>query len=125
MTLKELKQYGYYAKKLKKYNAMIQSEIVDDAARGSTKEFPYILRVSKLHGLTPKGKQLYHDALSYWFKLKKIKEYISAIEDQQTRDMFELVFIKGKTYRAAAFSIGGKNTEDSVKKRIYRYIEKH
>lgn len=52
-----------------------------------------------------------------------IEEYIKGIEDWQTKKMFELHFIKGKTYLQTAIACGLGHKMDCVKKRIYRYVE--
>lgn len=53
------------------------------------------------------------------------EEYINNIEDYQTRKMFKLKFIKGKTYLQVAMQISkGELTEDAIEKRIKRYIAK-
>lgn len=51
------------------------------------------------------------------------EEYIRGIEDWQTRKIFELHFIKGKTYLQTAIACGLGHKMDCVKKRIYRYVE--
>ena len=53
------------------------------------------------------------------------EEYINGIEDYQTRKMFYLRFIKGKTYLQIAMEISnGKLSEDCIEKRIKRYLKK-
>ena len=51
------------------------------------------------------------------------EEYINSIEDYQTRKMFYLHFIKGKTFIQTAIECGLGGSSDCVKKRIYRYIQ--
>lgn len=54
---------------------------------------------------------------------KEIEEYISGIDDSLIRQIFTLRFIKGLSWRQVAFTVGGHNTEDSVKKICYRYLK--
>lgn len=54
----------------------------------------------------------------------RIAEYILGIEDSQTRLIFHLRVYDLMTWNAIADRIGGMNSEDSVKKRYYRYLKK-
>lgn len=53
----------------------------------------------------------------------ELMNYIIHIPDSQTRQIFMLRFIDGLTWSCIADIIGGHNTEDSVKKRCYRYFK--
>ena len=55
----------------------------------------------------------------------RIAEYILGIEDSQTRLIFHLRVFDLMTWNAIADKIGGMNSEDSVKKRYYRYLKKN
>jgi len=54
----------------------------------------------------------------------RLERYIATIPDSLTRQVFTLRFINGLPWRQVAAHIGGNNTEDSVKKTCYRYIDK-
>jgi len=54
----------------------------------------------------------------------RIAEYIMGIEDSQTRLIFHMRVFDLMTWNAIADKIGGMNSEDSVKKRYYRYLKK-
>ncbi len=54
----------------------------------------------------------------------RLERYISEIPDSLTRQIFQLRFINGLTWVQIAFSVGGGNTEGSVKMICYRYIKK-
>lgn len=60
-------------------------------------------------------------------EIDKVKEpiikYINAIDDDQTRLVFRLRFIRCLTWREVAVILSGGNTEDSVKKICYRYLQ--
>ena len=51
-----------------------------------------------------------------------IATYISTIEDSQTRMIFRLRYIHGMAWKEVAATVGGRNTENSVKSVCYRYI---
>lgn len=53
----------------------------------------------------------------------RIKAYIDTIEDQRTRMIFRLRFIRCMTWSEVAYTIGGRNTEKGVKCTCYRYIK--
>ena len=54
----------------------------------------------------------------------RLERYIADIPDSLTRQIFTLRFINGLTWLQVAFSIGGCNTEDSVRMACKRYIDK-
>lgn len=54
----------------------------------------------------------------------EIEEYIAAIEDPQTREMFELHFLRGLSYSQTAAKVGGKMSGSGVAKRISRHVQK-
>lgn len=56
---------------------------------------------------------------------KRLEEYIAAIPDSLARQIFALRFVNGLSWRQVAFHVGGGNTEESVKKVVYRYLEKN
>lgn len=53
----------------------------------------------------------------------RLERYIADIPDSLTRQIFTLRFINGLPWHQVAMHVGG-NTEDSVKKTAYRYIDK-
>lgn len=53
----------------------------------------------------------------------RLGRYIAEIPDSLTRQIFQLRFINGLTWVQIAFSVGGGNTEEGVRKRVYRYLE--
>lgn len=54
----------------------------------------------------------------------RLERYIAEIPDSLTRQIFQLRFINGLPWVQIAFSVGGGNTEASVKMTCYRYIKK-
>jgi hypothetical protein len=54
----------------------------------------------------------------------RLERYIESIPDSLTRMVFTLRIINGLRWMQVAENIGGWNTEDSVKKICYRYIDK-
>lgn len=53
----------------------------------------------------------------------RLERYIASIPDSLTRQIFQLRFINGLNWVKIAFSLGGGNTEEGVRKRVYRYLE--
>lgn len=51
-----------------------------------------------------------------------VARYIQTIEDNQTRMIFRLRFIRGMTWKLVAAAVGGRNTEAGVKAVCYRYV---
>ena len=55
-------------------------------------------------------------------KKQEAFDFISSIEDSQTRQIIFLRFIKGMTWGQVAIKVGGGNTDEGVRKRAVRYI---
>lgn len=54
-----------------------------------------------------------------------VTAYIQTIEDDRTRMIFRLRFIRGFSWKEVAALIGGKNTESAVKLTCHRYLAAH
>lgn len=55
--------------------------------------------------------------------LNKVEEFIASIKDSHMRRIITLRVIDGLSWNKVADRIGGSNTEDSVKKAFYRFME--
>lgn len=55
--------------------------------------------------------------------LNQVEEFIASVTDSRMRRIITLRFIDGLSWNKVADRIGGNNTEDSVKKAFYRFME--
>lgn len=53
----------------------------------------------------------------------RLMRYITEIDDSLTREIFIFRFVNGLSWRQVAASVGGNNTEASVKMMCYRYLD--
>lgn len=56
-------------------------------------------------------------------KTNEVEEFISEIQDSRIRRIINLRFMENMPWNKVADCIGGGNTEDSVKKAFYRFME--
>ncbi len=56
-------------------------------------------------------------------KRREVQTFITTIENVQIRMVFRLRFLRGLTWEKVAIVLGGRNTEDGVKKICYRYLD--
>lgn len=56
-------------------------------------------------------------------KTNEVEEFIASVNDSRMRRIINLRFIENLSWNKVADKIGGNNTEDSVKKAFYRFIE--
>lgn len=56
---------------------------------------------------------------------ERLEQYIAGIDDPLIRQIFVARFVDGKTWAEVAYTVGGWNTPDSVKKACYRYLKAH
>lgn len=57
------------------------------------------------------------------YEHSRLMRYITEINDSLTREIFIFRFVNGLSWRQVAASVGGNNTEESVKKICYRYLD--
>lgn len=55
--------------------------------------------------------------------LNKVEEFIASVDDSRMRRIINLRFIENLSWNKIADRIGGGNTEDSIKKAFYRFME--
>lgn len=55
--------------------------------------------------------------------LNQVEEFIASVDDSRMRRIITLRFIDNLSWNKVADKIGGNNTEDSVKKAFYRFME--
>ena len=59
-----------------------------------------------------------------FYELSRLNRYIQSVDDSQMRMILSLRYINGFSWRQIAFSIGGGNTEDGVRKAHDRFLNK-
>lgn len=57
------------------------------------------------------------------YERSRLMRYITEIDDSLTREIFIFRFVNGLSWRQVAASVGGSNTEASVKMICYRHIK--
>lgn len=58
-------------------------------------------------------------------KKNEIEQFIANIDDSHARRIVRLRFLEGMSWDQVACKVGGGNSEDSVRKYLDRYLEKH
>ena len=59
-----------------------------------------------------------------FYELNRLDRFIQSVEDPLLRQILTCRFVNGYSWRKIAFQIGGGNSVDSVKKKLYRYLKK-
>ncbi len=127
MTKKELSQLYYLnreIRQLKERREFLASQaekvtsVITDMPRGGIRQDIKDELIDLIDLLALREKQCL-------IEQSRIERYISDIPDSLTRQVFALRFINGMSWRQVAFSVGGGNTEDSVKKIAYRFLDKN
>nr|DAK44057.1 MAG TPA: Protein of unknown function (DUF1492) [Caudoviricetes sp.] len=60
-----------------------------------------------------------------WHEKRRLERYIQSIDDSLIRQIFFLRYIELKKWEDVAASLGGNNTENSVKQIHSRYLRSH
>lgn len=123
MTLKELRAYGRSKHRANRLEQEIEAHMCTDSVLASAPQHPYDLRHMKISGLDSQGVQLAAQRAQLIQRCEEVEKYIASISNEETREMFSQVFIKGRSYTRAALECG--MTAEAVRKRIYRYLRRH
>lgn len=127
MTIEQLKKYRDICAEIEEIQQELDSKhYVADTVSVCTPP-SYTAHSKRIEGYLPRG-----DTLSLLARLSALKgeqraceQYINSIKDFQTKKMFHLHFIKGKTYLQTAIACGLGGNTSCVKMRIKRYLQKH
>lgn len=58
-------------------------------------------------------------------ELTRLEQYIAAIPDDFTRQIFTLRYVRSLSWLKVALQLGGNNNSDNVKQICYRYLKKN
>ncbi len=129
MTLQELSRYYKLQKQLVRAEEMLKS-FIESSCLGAQviTGMPHATGVrdkvgdltAEIADIQDRIRQL--ESESQRVKLE-ISAYINTIQDDQTRMIFRLRFLRCMTWGEVAALIGGHNTEKSVKNICYRYLK--
>lgn len=138
MTLKQLEQYEAMMKEKKLWEAELNALYkkyggpVKDTVRGSSAEYPYTEHPVTITGvqtrpnkrILQKEARLKRRRAEVSEQLEQIEDFIDGLEDSQLRQIIHYHYIKGYSWVKTAHYIGGKNSADAIKKRVYRFFAK-
>lgn len=132
MTLKELSQLYYLNREIEMDQRRLEELRAKSTSPGSprfdgmphsksnvSKVERYAAEIADLGAIiAAKQQQCIHER-------NRLERYINDIDDSRLRMIFKLRFVNGLQWPQVAAHIGGSNTEKSVSKACYRYLEKH
>lgn len=128
MTLSELNQHFELIEKLARAREMLQS-LRDAACPGAA----VLTGMPHTPGVKDKVGDLAAEIVDMDARVRfleaevkasedAIMPFIQSIDDDQTRLIFRLRFLRGLAWKEVAAVIGGRNSEDSVRMVCYRYL---
>ena len=129
----EVKEVRNRIESTEKQIAKIEEEgnVIDTVSGGSggiqhfkIEGFPYPEYSRKKSLLYVRKATLVNLELELTETLNQVEEFIAGVEDSRIRRIVTLRFIENLSWNKVADRIGGGNTEDSVKKMFYRFMEK-
>lgn len=130
MTLQELYSIPHIEKEIEEYREKIRE--LEEMAESTTAKItgmPSSRRKSDKVGEGATAIAFYKSFLESAIVKRittemEIVKYIETVEDVEMRRIMWLRFVRQKSWQEVADEIGGGNTEDSVRKRCNRYVEK-
>lgn len=128
MSLKELSRYYRLHMRLERNQEMLQS--LENAAHPGAQSLtgmPHAVGVTdKVGDLAVEIADLKNRIRALQAELDreetKLNRFISTIENDQTRTIFRLRFLRCLTWKEVAAMIGGRNSEAGVRMICYRYL---
>jgi hypothetical protein len=130
MTLKELSQLYYLNREIERDQQRLEELRARASAPGSTnydcmpKSSGFENRLDRYIAEIVDLEAIIHAKITQCLHERaRLERYIAEIPDSLTRQIFQLRFINGLTWGQIAFTVGGGNTEEGVRKRVYRYLE--
>ena len=132
MTLNELNGYTKVLKAIEIYEKEL-AELYKDSAGSLSPDMSGLPRSGSSSGSKvelgyERNEKRIRELKEFLTRLRRrldvLDAYFADIRDAQTALIFDLRFRKCLSWQQIADDIGGNNTEDTVKKICYRYIEK-
>lgn len=129
----EAKEVRERIERTEKQIARIEEEgrVIDTVSGGSggiqhfkIEGFPYPEYSRKKSLLYARKSILANLELELLETLNQVEKFIASVEDSRMRRIITLRVIDNLSWNSVADRIGGGNTEDSVKKSFYRFMEK-
>ena len=130
MTIRELRQYRSIRIELERLEREKKSRELSDTVIGSDRDFPYTQHKMSVSGLESDGDnmRLLERIHNLRQQKKEIEDFIFGIEDSLTRQIFELMYIKGRykaTWNSVAAEMNFTNTPGNLSKIHSEYMKKH
>lgn len=131
-TIQELKRVQYLNKEIKTLSEILDefksSALVGAKSYRDKESTAKYSRNSKGEKRTVEIESLETEIANRMVELhilyRQILHWIFSIDDSLVRLIFEEKYLNCRTWNQVADRVGGANTEDSVKKMAYRYLEK-
>ena len=130
MTVKELSQLYYLNREIEDCRKQLEeleeqrgtaAVLIDDMPHGKG---PAKSRVERLAAEIVDLKAIIHaKQIEYIHEKSRLERYIAEIPDSITRQIFKYRFRDCLSWERVADRCGGQNTGESVRKRVYRYLE--
>lgn len=130
MTTKELSQLYYLNKEIEDCERQLEeleeqretaAVLIDDMPHGKG---PAKSRVEQLAAEIVDLKAIIHaKQIEYIHEKNRLERYIDGINDSLTRQIFKYRFRDCLSWERVADRCGSQNTGESVRKRVYRYLE--
>lgn len=130
MTIRELRQYRSIRIELERLEREKKSRELSDTVIGSDRDFPYTQHKMSVTGLDSDGDnmRLLERIHNLRQQKKEIEDFVYGIEDSLTRQIFELMYIKGRykaTWNSVAAEMNFTNTPANLSNIHSRYLNKH
>ncbi|MCL1924545.1 MAG: RNA polymerase subunit sigma-24 [Defluviitaleaceae bacterium] len=135
ITLRELEEYRLIKNEIVQITESLEklgnaATFVFDTVKGSSSQIPYQERVIPIVGVSPKYMKIYNKRkqrlellLSELLdKLSQIEDFIKSINQSDIRQIIELRYIKGLSWKITAKKVYGYASEDAPRKAIKRYF---
>ncbi len=126
----KLKRYRENKLELEDKRLKVNSEKVRDSVKGSTKDYPYILRSCHLEGVAEDQYDDFERIYKIKSEIRDVEKFVNTIDNYKIRKAIEIYYMdpidgdKPSWEKIADFFNDG-STGNSVKKSISRFLKKN
>jgi hypothetical protein len=130
VTIKELSQLYYLNREIERDKARL-----DELYAKATSAAPTVTGMPRASGVTDRVSKYAAEIADLkgiidanvqrcFYELNRLNRYTNGISDSLTRTIFQLRFVSGLSWDQVSACVGGRNTPESVRKRVMRYLKK-
>lgn len=125
LTKDELKQIIPLQREIAQLRKELRGEQTQSCAQTLRQEDSFLKHAIEIESLTENGIRILCRLRQCTSEYRRLMLFLEQVSDSHVRQILKYRFYNGWTWRKISHEIGGGNTEEGVKKTVYRFLSKH